>query len=151
MKTNLPDAINSIEEAKLYLSELLKNHEAYHPEDDAHEIVWGHGGVFPTKEECDKLNKLMGDIYNLEGNKDKYPDLAFDPCEYLHQQDVRSVFAPTMIIHTPEGRICAMYYYDNSILYRFDGQEDVLQDDICSDEKGYFFTDSDKKYYLPKK
>lgn len=40
MKTTLPTAINTIEEAKTFLTELNTNGEAYHPEDDAHDIIW---------------------------------------------------------------------------------------------------------------
>lgn len=38
-KTNVPDGIKTIEEAKTFLTELYKNGEAYHPEDDANEIA----------------------------------------------------------------------------------------------------------------
>lgn len=38
MKTNLPAAITTIDEAKAFLTELHANGESYHPEDDAHDV-----------------------------------------------------------------------------------------------------------------
>lgn len=78
MRTKLPLSINTVEEAKAFLHELHSNGEAYHPEDDAHDIVWGSCPE-ATEEECDRLNKLMRDIYD---NIDFY-ETGFDPCGYL--------------------------------------------------------------------
>lgn len=72
MKTQLPSDINTIADAEKFLSELAKNGESFHPEDDANDIIWS--GESPSKSECDHLNKLMDDIYQLED---------FDPCGYL--------------------------------------------------------------------
>lgn len=83
MKTKLPKVINTISQAKRFLTELYKNEESYHPEDDANDIV---GDLF-TKEEADQLNKLMNDIYNLPGNNSAQ-DMAFDPCQWLLDIDL---------------------------------------------------------------
>jgi hypothetical protein len=85
MKTNLPDSINTIDEAKTFLTDLFNNGESFHPEDDAFDINWPKGEQ-PTDEECSKLNNLMADIYNLEGNHSPY-DMVFDPCEFLLMLD----------------------------------------------------------------
>lgn len=80
MKTNLPESINSIEEAKDFLRNLYINGESFHPEDDAHNISWG-ACEEPTPEECDKLNNLMSDIYEVAKGTD------FDPCGYILELD----------------------------------------------------------------
>lgn len=87
MKTILPAKISTIEEAQKLLSDLHKNGESYHPEDAAADIINAKGKELFTKEEADKLDSLMGDIYNLEGNDGRHIDLAFDPCKYLLQLD----------------------------------------------------------------
>lgn len=73
MKTVLPQAIATIEEAKKLLTDLYNNGECYHPEDDANNL---HGDPF-TEKEGEQLNKLMGDIYGLPGVPKE-----FDPCEH---------------------------------------------------------------------
>ncbi len=78
MKTVLPVSINSVEEAKAFLTELHKNNETFHPEDDAHDLS---GDLF-TSDEADQLNKLMEDIYNLPGNE-SVQTMVFDPCGFL--------------------------------------------------------------------
>lgn len=40
-KTNVPNGVASIDEAKKLLVELHANGEQYHPEDDAHLVCWG--------------------------------------------------------------------------------------------------------------
>lgn len=83
MKTALPDSIKTVEEAKAFLTALHSNSEAFHPEDDAHDILWDLENV-PTYEECEQLNKLMDDIYNLPGNDGKHDNsIAFCPCGFL--------------------------------------------------------------------
>lgn len=78
-------------EAKKFLRALWLNNEEFHPEDSAHEILWRlPDEQNPTFKECDQLDKLISDIYALEGNKDKYPDLAFDPCQYLLDLDLKT-------------------------------------------------------------
>ena len=75
MKTTLPKEIKSVRKAEMFLTDLFNNNEGYHPEDDAHDIVWNlPESEIPTSKECDQLNKLMEDIYNLDG---------FDPCEFI--------------------------------------------------------------------
>ena len=96
MKTKLPTAITTIEEAKAFLKELNSNCEAFHPEDDAEDIGdWlgiNDDAESPTAEECKQLNKLLKDIFYLEGNvapffeTDGYKcwdGMKFDPCGYL--------------------------------------------------------------------
>lgn len=101
MKTKLPLAITTIEEAKILLTALNNNGEAFHPEDDANECF-----DTLTKEECDQLNKLMGDIYNLDGNE-SHLSMIFDPCEYLLMLDgmVEDYEAPNVptIVQTATG------------------------------------------------
>lgn len=82
--TKLPAEIKTIEAARAFLSELNKNGEAYHPEDDAHEVDFLNldEDSRPTDHERDQLNKLMADIYALPGNENP-PHLTFDPCQYL--------------------------------------------------------------------
>ncbi len=79
MKTILTTSIYTQDQAVKFITDLYNNGESYHPEDNANDLV---GDPF-TKEEGDQLNKLMQDIYNLEGNKGMYPNLTFDPCELL--------------------------------------------------------------------
>lgn len=76
MKTVLPENITTIAQAEEFLKALYINGESFHPEDDAHDVLWA---VEPTSAECDQLNKLMEDIYALPGN--------FDPCEYILHLD----------------------------------------------------------------
>jgi hypothetical protein len=58
MKTILPQAITTIEEAKKLLTDLYNNNETFHPEDDATDLV---GDLF-TQAEGEQLNKLMAII-----------------------------------------------------------------------------------------
>lgn len=78
MKTKLPKSIKTIQQAKNFLKSLCDNNEHYHCEDDAHEIV----GIDADNDERDQLNKLMQDIYELEGNSD-HRHMAFDPCGFI--------------------------------------------------------------------
>jgi hypothetical protein len=70
MKTQLPDKISTEAEAKTFLLLLLKNGESFHPEDDANQLA---NSLF-SKEEGDKLNELMQQIYALN---------TFDPCAFI--------------------------------------------------------------------
>lgn len=74
MKTTLPKRITTVYKAKKFLTNLHRNGELYHPEDDAHDIIWNTDHKYPTDEECDTLNRLMADIYQLNG---------FDPCDFI--------------------------------------------------------------------
>lgn len=80
MKTELPEKITTIEEAENLLSALWENGESFHPEDNAHDIIWGTipKDEQPTAAECDKLNALMSQIYDLKD----VPEL-FDPCGFI--------------------------------------------------------------------
>lgn len=80
MKTTLPVSITSVTEAKAFLTELYKNNESFHPEDDANDIEWNElpRDQWPTSDECDQLNRLMDAIYALN----EVPE-TFDPCDFL--------------------------------------------------------------------
>jgi hypothetical protein len=79
MKTKLPNSISTVEEAKVFLAELVENNEEYHPEDDATKVYFDYlpKEDRPTQNECLLLNRLMDDIYKLTE--------PFDPCEYILQ------------------------------------------------------------------
>lgn len=82
MKTLLPTSITTIEQAKVFLTDLANNCEAYHPEDRALDCI----SHIATAEECFQCDKLMNDIYNLEGNNSAQ-DMIFDPCQFLLEID----------------------------------------------------------------
>jgi hypothetical protein len=76
MKTQLPVEINTVEEARKFLTELHNNNEAFHPDDDPMDIEYPdlpHDQV-PTQSERKLLCRIMNDIHQL-------PD--FDPSEVL--------------------------------------------------------------------
>lgn len=72
MKTVLPKMITTAAQAVKFLTDLHINGEAFHPEDDANQVVWGNDP--PTPEERERLNDLMGQIYALG---------SVDPCAVL--------------------------------------------------------------------
>jgi hypothetical protein len=76
MKTNLDREIKSEHDAVQFITELCKNGEAYHPEDDARHVIWQTipEEDIPTREECHKLNELMDQIYSRT---------EVDPCEII--------------------------------------------------------------------
>jgi hypothetical protein len=84
MKTQLPNEIKTIEDAKAFLTDLHTNNETFHPEDDATDIEWQTCVV--SEIEAIQLNKLMGDIYALPGNSNSQ-NMAFCPCEFLLMLD----------------------------------------------------------------
>lgn len=86
LKTVLPASINTIQQAKKLLRELEANGESYHPEDDATDCL----SHIATKEQGELLNKLMVDIYNLEGNNGNHANPVFDPCLFLLRE--REIF-----------------------------------------------------------
>lgn len=88
MKTILPKAITTIKQAQKFLSQLYKNEESYHPEDDAGDIIDMNDKKLFTDEEAKQLNKLMDDIYDLPGNDGRHVDLVFDPCQWLLDIDI---------------------------------------------------------------
>ena len=73
MKTILPPSIITVNQAKNFLKALYDNDEAFHPEDNANDVMFS---TEVTAQERALLNKLMDDIYNLGD---------FDPCEYLNE------------------------------------------------------------------
>ena len=74
MKTKLPNIIESVEEAKGFLTELYNNGEGFNPEDGALNIEFEYddGTVKPTWNECLQLDRLMDMC-------EKY----LDTCEFL--------------------------------------------------------------------
>jgi hypothetical protein len=76
---SLPKKIATVDDAKEFLRLLHYTGRSYHPEDNPFDIV---GGVF-NQHEAMAVKVLMAEVYNLPGNKGKYPDLEFDPCGYL--------------------------------------------------------------------
>lgn len=88
MKTALPAAITNRPEAMSFLQALIDNGEVFHPEDDAHDIDWQlPKDQQPTHAEAELLNKLMEDIYNIEGNNGDHRNPKFDPCQYVNIHD----------------------------------------------------------------
>jgi len=87
MKTQLPNSISTIEQAQIFLTELYKNGEHFHPEDNARDIDW----FSLTLAEAEQLNILMDQIYDLPGNDGRHYDLAFDPSEFLQNLLLKEV------------------------------------------------------------
>jgi len=80
MKTQLPQTITTAEEAKAFLDELWRNGETFHPDDNAHDIVWcSHVDPKPTFEQCEQLNNLMDDMLTIP---------HFDPYSYLLEKSM---------------------------------------------------------------
>lgn len=86
MKTILPKAIASVQEAKAFYAALHFNGEAYNPEDSAMDIEFAISEV--SEAERKQLDKLQQDVYNLP-ELANYPDVEFDPCGYLIDLDKR--------------------------------------------------------------
>lgn len=86
MKTVLPAEIKTIEQAKTFLTDLYNNGESFHPEDSAHDIVWGACET-PSFEDRQQLDVLMESIYDLPGNDGRHINLAFCPCGFLLDLD----------------------------------------------------------------
>jgi hypothetical protein len=84
MKTVLPKSITTQLQARQFLVDLFYNGEAFHPEDSAHGVAWDiPAEQQPTSAECDQLDQLFIDIYNLDGNNGNHANPKFDPCEVL--------------------------------------------------------------------
>lgn len=73
MKTHLPNQLTTVAEIENFISELIKNDEMFHLDDDANDIVNGHTNeMLFTKEEGDKINTLLKqafyicDVWNLK-------------------------------------------------------------------------------------
>ena len=81
MKTNLSTPITNSSEAATFILSLILNGEMFHPEDDAHDIIWGDCKE-PTDEEKDILNMRMEQIYS---NTDMDPcGFCIDTEKYIH-------------------------------------------------------------------
>jgi len=65
MKTTLPTKIETVEEAKNFLTDLCNNGESYHPDSSAFDIVWPNI-VSPTIKEMKQLDCLMDMIMALD-------------------------------------------------------------------------------------
>lgn len=72
LKTDLPDQITTTAQAEKLLSDLVKNSEAFNPEDDIFNIEWDQCEA-PSNDELVLLKKLMDDIANI----------GFDACGFL--------------------------------------------------------------------
>lgn len=74
MKTKLPNTIESVEEAKSFLTELYNNGEGFNPEDGALNIEFEYNDntAKPTWSECLQLDRLMDMC-----------ELYLDTCEFL--------------------------------------------------------------------
>lgn len=105
MKTHLPTAITTVQEAKAFLKALWTNGESFHPDDDASQIhdLFMH-------DEALQVNTLMDAIHALD----------FDPSEYLLELDFRlsygideyekvSGYKVSVSLIEPEGEACAGY------------------------------------------
>lgn len=91
MKTQLPEKIETVKEAEAFLKALIANNEHFHPEDDASEIITSTGEDLFDEWEASKINKLMGQIWDL--NED------FDPCGFILDND------PVLIAERLEDRL----------------------------------------------
>lgn len=90
IKIQLPNAISTIEEAKKFLRSLHNIGADYHCEDDANDIKFLNLSEKnrPTADQCNQLNKLMEDIYNLPGNDGKHDNsIIFCPCGFLLREN----------------------------------------------------------------
>lgn len=74
LRTNVNRVIKTKEDAEAYLTELFNNGESYHPEDNAHDIIWNTAS--PTSWEKKKLNRLMKQVNTIPN---------FDPCDFLNE------------------------------------------------------------------
>lgn len=73
---NLPEyKVTNQAEAEAFLDLLIELNLTWHPEDDAHGVVWD--ATRPTPEQCDHLNRLMGEIYAATRRTE------FCPCGYI--------------------------------------------------------------------
>lgn len=123
MNTILPKNIKTVYEAKKFILTLHKNGESYHPEDPAEDIISHSTNKRKfTDEEAVKLNSLMNDIYNLEGNN--YPnDMVFDPCEFL----IKLLVKKTFLYKDKTGRgISSIMSMEDLLML---DEEDLEQDD----------------------
>lgn len=77
LQTQLPDSINSIDEAKAYLKALYDNQEHYHCDDTV--TVDYFGGI--TKEQCRQMNRLMEQVFAVAKGT------SFDPCGHVLNLD----------------------------------------------------------------
>lgn len=88
LKIKLPDTIQSADQARQFLDLLYDNRLSYHPEDSAHNVQWSlPASELPTHEECEQLDRLMADIYMMEGNNGDHANPKFCPCGYLLMKD----------------------------------------------------------------
>jgi len=69
MRTVLPTVIESVEAAKVFMTLLHNNGEAFDPEEDAYDIDWSFLDVDeqPSELELVKLNMLMDEMLRMPG------------------------------------------------------------------------------------
>lgn len=75
-KTNIPESITTIDGAIFFILALIRNDEAFHPDDDPHDVIW-QKGCDPTDKQLHYLKKAMADCHKLE---------HFDVCEFMIEQ-----------------------------------------------------------------
>jgi hypothetical protein len=75
LKSNLPENINSVNEARIFYLTLASNGELFHPEDYAENIVW-NPEYLPTDAELDQLNFLNERCCHFDGFD------GFERCEF---------------------------------------------------------------------
>lgn len=73
MKTNLDITIETKEDAKAFLIDLVNNGEEFHPEDEVFEMEWNPANE-PTFEEKCKLNDLMVAVWQFQWDDAEDPN-----------------------------------------------------------------------------
>lgn len=71
MKTNLNRTITTIDEAEAFLNELFEHKEYFNPDDNAHEVIFSTCPD-PTREEKDKLNDLMSQVWKFHNDPHEF-------------------------------------------------------------------------------
>lgn len=71
MTTNLDRTISNTEDAQAFLQDLMNNGEIWHPDDNAHDVIWMIKEP-PTHTEMDKLNELMHDVHKYINDPPQY-------------------------------------------------------------------------------
>lgn len=111
MKTHLPTAITTVQEAKDFLKALWTNGESYHPDDSAGDIVLVSDGCYQfTDDEATALNTLMDAIHALDFDPSEYLlELDFRLAHYIDKYEQRTGYKVNIAITEPEGEECVGY------------------------------------------
>jgi hypothetical protein len=80
MLTNLNQEIRTIQDAKNFLTELIRNGEFVDPCDDIYDINWTYAE--PTNDEKDKLKKLLTKCMSWK---------TFDPYQHFFEVEVKDI------------------------------------------------------------